>query len=115
MKTIYAWFTVTAVRSWYAHFLVCLAVSALAGAAASWLGLDGLAAMCWASVAALLFYLYKEAGDELRYRREGTFNDRRWADRVKASTDRGGDTLGPCAVCATLWAAWLMQHVAEIF
>ena len=109
MRVIYDWFTVSAVRSWYAHFLICLLAAASLGALATSLGGDGLLVMVWVSTGAMLFYGYKEAKDELRYRREGTFHERRWADRVKASTDRGGDVLGPIAVCATTWATYLAR------
>lgn len=111
MKTIYNWFTATAVRSWFAHFLICLLVTYGAGRLlAPYLGGDTLLVMVWAATLAMAFYLYKEAGDELHYRAKGTFRKRHWADRVKAETDRGGDVLGPIAVCTSTWAAYLLTH-----
>ena len=111
MRTIYDWFTVKAVRSWYAHFIVCLLVALALGMLASYLRYNSLLTMCLSSTGTLLFYLVKEMGDELHYRREGTYHKRRWADKVKASTDRGGDTLGPCAVFFTLWSCYAVQAV----
>ena len=112
MRTLYQWFTVTAVRSWYAHCLVCLIGSGLIGLLCSWFGLNGMTAMRWSATGLMAFYLWKEAGDELRYRASGTYRKRHWADKVKASTDRGGDTLGPIAVCATCWAQYIVSMVA---
>lgn len=106
---LYSWFTYTAVRSWYAHAIVSLGAAVLAGVIAKTFSWPVLVAMQYGATAAMLFYLVKEAADEMRYRREGTFKQRRWADRVKAITDRGGDTLGPVTVCATIWAVRLLQ------
>ena len=109
MCTIYAWFTFTAVRSWYAHLLVCILIASAFGILAAWLEYNILLVMCLSSSATFILFCVREMADELRYRREGTYNKRHWADRVKASTDRGGDTLGPFAVFVVLWAHFLVQ------
>jgi len=104
----YRWFTVSAARSWFAHFLVCWLAAALAGVLASYLNQDAILLASCAATALLFFYSYKEAGDELRYRREGTYQKRRWIDKVKPATDSTGDLLGPVAVCATCWLCYIL-------
>ena len=108
MNAIYRWFVYSAVRSWYGHMIVSLLVATVAGGLAHLFKVPVLFWMCAAATVAMIGYLIKEAGDEMRYRRDGSYSKRRWADRVKASTDRGGDALGPIAVASSLWAAWLL-------
>lgn len=96
---VWVWFTAKASRTWVAHGLVSLAPSCVA----AWLG--GLFWMSLASGVMLLFFLFREFCDERKYTRQ-EWDEPRWRDAVRPSTDQAGDLMGPVFVFATSTAAW---------
>ena len=114
-KTINTWFTARAARTWIAHGLVCWGVSAFFGAAfALAVGWGGLIVQAIVSSGCFYYFLYREAGDEIKHKSEGEWNEPQWEDRVTFSTDQIGDLLGPMFVALASYAAAFSYYVPRL-
>ena len=112
-STINTWFTRRAARTWVAHGLICWGASAFLGAAfALTTGWNGLVVQAFASLGLLVFFLVREAGDELEHKAEGEWNDPQWEDKVTYSADQIGDLMGPVFVALASWAAVVSYYLS---
>lgn len=113
-KIIYGWFTLKAQRTWLAHAIICILISSVIGVIAAVIGGNGI---FWEAIGAtIMMFLFwvKEAGDELKHKADGEWNEAQWEDRVTYSADRTGDLVGPFTVWAAAWASYGVQQIHSL-
>ena len=108
MKKLWKWSTAKASRTWVAHGAVSLGVSGLAGVAGRELFDQGPLGFASASTLTLLFYAWRELGDERKHKAAGRWNEPGTRERVTPAADQAGDLVGPLFVCLCGWAGVLL-------
>ena len=110
--------------SWFAHWLICLAATAVVGGGWSgWtLGAHGIWPAWYISFAMWLVYMYREAGDE-RYHRDEAKDwdeldkDEDWQGRPEAGAspryDKIGDLTGPTFNTGTMLVASIIDSALK--
>lgn len=90
--------------TWVAHSLVALLVPGAVAIAAPFE--DQLLTAAFASVAVLVFYLIREAGDKRRHAETWDGHEHMDSGGVIARTDQWGDLIGPGTATVAFWCAW---------
>ena len=95
LKRIYAWGCYPSWRSWIAHTVISLAIG-------GGLSLLPLFSMEWGLTIMMSFYIGKEAGDYMKWRRRGELmkDD---PSGVPRFFDGIGDVIGPVALALGAW------------
>lgn len=114
LKLVWTWVTAKASRTWIAHGLICATISFLVGFAGKELLERGPLSMALASSVLLVFFTFREMGDEVKHRAEGKWNDPQWLDRVTYAADETGDLTGPLFVFITSWASYFLTTIKGI-
>lgn len=116
-RTVWTWFCEASWRSWYAHALAACAMTyAPTALYAALLRSESHAipvvplplVALWCASGALVFYVVREMGDELKHRGKGEWKKRANIDKVSWANDGKGDLVGPFSVwLAALAAYWV--------
>ena len=103
VDTIYTWTTAKASRTWYAHGIAALAITLIVGELYAFFGGDLAKGQVGTSSFVLIYYIFREMGDEMKHRQMGEWLKTATLDQVTYAADQKGDLIGPIFVCATCW------------